>query len=723
MRTRFHLLLMCVAAPALADPETPAPLPQQVIVNGARTDVEASRDFVAGKIIIGRQRVADSGLQNTGELLRREPAVSIGKDGRLGLLGMPGYTQVLVDGLPFQGDPLSIDLVHIERIEIIKSTTAATGPIGIAGTINIIRRKIERKASTQLRLGANAMDGHAGGDLSWSSNQLVSDTPLSYNLMLSASRKPTPGRTRYRQLQGADGAPAQGEFEGDLASSSDFRMLTASGQFMWTIDANHKLSFSPDAGKVVIADSSTEQRRWPGMRSLAVEQLNDQPMRSYSLPVRWNWQVDEDSSVTLQLSMSRTRLDTDFSRIDTPSDGLGLRRRNGMAQDQKNYHLNLDLNTETNSGHVISAGVKLVRNDAHRRYADLVNGLPDPSLAVFGRENAAQMESAQLFIQDEWRIDRGLAMNLGLSAENRRYSFNEGPVDNRARFTMWSPSAHLSKKIKGDNKRQLRVSLARSFQAPGIDQMLVHPWINPFAPCGGAALCGANGIEDADSAGNPYLRPERALGLNLSYTHGLGADSELVAELYSRDIQDKIGRELVLENVAWANTPRYLSRPANLGKATVRGVNLESRWTVRNTWKGAPNVQLYGSLGFARSALSELPGPDNRVAGQTPWRAKFGGTYTLAATPLKLGLDANLLPADWVRSNLRERLYQDSRFTLNANANWKINADARITLNLDNLFPQTNRRIDEYMGSSTFVQRLTDSDHHARFTVRFETKL
>lgn len=692
-------------------------------MNGGRTDVEASQDFVAGKIIIGRQRVAESGLQNTGELLRREPAVSIGKDGRLGLLGLPGYTQFLVDGLPYQGDPLAIDLVHIERIEIIKSTTAATGPFGIAGTINMVRRKVERKAFTQLRLGANVANGHGGGDLSWSNNQLVSDTPLSYNLMLSASRKPTPGRARYWQVQGADNAVAQGEFEGDLISSSELRMLTASGQFMWSIDANHKLSFSPDAGTVTIDDNSTEQRRWPDMHRLVASQRNDQPMRSYSLPVRWNWQVDDASSIALQLNMNRVRLDTDFFRTDTSLDGDGQQRRNSTTHDNKNYFLNLDLNTETENGHTISAGAKLIRNDAQRTYFDFLNGEPDLSLAVFGHESIARLDSAQLFLQDEWRIDRGLAMNLGVSAETRRYRFHEGPADNEARFTLWSPSVHLSKRIKGDSKRQFRVSLARSFQAPGIDQMLLHPWINPFAPCGSDALCGANDIDDADSGGNPALRPERALGLNASYTYGLGADSEMVVEFYSRDIEAKLGRELVLENVAWSSAPRYLSRPANLGKATVRGINLEGRWSARNTWKRAPNVQLYGSLGFSRSALSELPGPDNRVAGQTPWRAKLGGTYTMQGAPLKLGFDASLLPADWIRNNVRERVYQASKFTLSANANWKINDSARISLNFDNLLPKTNRRVDEYLGSSVLVQRMTDSKSYSRFSIRLETKL
>jgi outer membrane receptor protein involved in Fe transport len=165
---------------------------QKVVVNGRQTDVEASQDAIAGKIIIGKQRIAESGVQNVGDLLRREPAISIGKDGRMGLLGLPGYTQILVDGLPPQGDVFAIDLAHVERIEIIKSTTAATGPVGIAGTINIIRRKAERKAFTQASVGVNSAGGRPGANLSWMNNQIAADSPFIYNLMLSARRKESP---------------------------------------------------------------------------------------------------------------------------------------------------------------------------------------------------------------------------------------------------------------------------------------------------------------------------------------------------------------------------------------------------------------------------------------------------------------------------------------------------------------------------------------------------
>ena len=179
MHRRFACLLAVYCTGTHAQIEASA-APQQVVISGAQTDLEASQDFVAGKIIIGQKKIADSGLQNTGELLRREPAISVDKSGRIGLLGLPGYTQVLVDGQAPAGDTMNIDLMRVERIEIAKTTTAATGPFGIAGTINIVLRKKQRKTSSRLHGNVRTEGGKKGMDLTWTTPgaTAVPSTPL-----------------------------------------------------------------------------------------------------------------------------------------------------------------------------------------------------------------------------------------------------------------------------------------------------------------------------------------------------------------------------------------------------------------------------------------------------------------------------------------------------------------------------------------------------------------
>jgi outer membrane receptor protein involved in Fe transport len=401
-------------------------------------------------------------------------------------------------------------------------------------------------------------------------------------------------------------------------------------------------------------------------------------------------------------------------------------RNHHQDNDSTNYLLNLNFNTEVGRGHAITAGAELARNETNTTYADFIDGAPDLSLAALGHASSLRTDRMRLFAQDEWRIDRTLALNAGLSAEHRNYAIDEGPAHNRPQFNLWSPSFHVAKKINGDSKRQFRVSLARTFQAPFIDQLLLHPTINAFAPClsgPSGGLCGANTIDTADSGGNPNLQPERALGLNASYTHGIGKSSELSLEFYTRDIQNKIGSELAFGNVAWATAPRYVFRPANLGEARIRGVNLEGRLSGKDLFKAAPDMELHGSLGFAHSELSDIPGPDNRIAGQTPWRAKLGGSYSMTAAPLKWGFEANYLPGDWVRDSLNQRVYESNRETLGLNAALKLDAKSRVLINLDNLLHKTRTRIDDYLETNDVLRLSTRSADYARFAIRFETSL
>lgn len=719
MKLKYCCLMLLASTQVYADDS-----PQKVVVTG-QTDVEASRDFVAGKLIISRKTLEESGQQSVGDALRREPAITVGKNGMLGLLGLPGYTQMLVDGQPnFSAiDPAAMDLAQVEKIEIIKSATAATGPFGIAGTINIIRRKAARKVMTQLRAGGTTASGYGGANAMLMSNQLPSNLPLSYNFMLNASSRTTPSAEQYQQTQSLGTAAPTPQLRGESTSVNRMETLLASSDIAWTANPEHKLSISPEATYFGVETRGQEQRLWVDSSTLSIARQQRDRLTSVGLPLGWDWTVSPHSSLSLKARLNRTRRTTTGQRMeDWSTEGDHLRAQD-QDRDMTNRFLDLTFKTAFSSSHDFSAGMKLIRNDSDIDYTDLIDGLPDLSQAVLATSNHTRVEQHQFFAQDEWRVSKNLSVNLGLSTERRTHELDEGNVHNNPRFSIWSPSAHVAYKIGGDSKRQLRASVARTFQAPETGQLLLHPSINPLAPCYDRALCGANTLETADSAGNPYLLPERSLGINLSYAHGLGAASEAKIEFYTRDIRHKIGTELTLENVAWASVPRYVIRPANLGDATLRGINLEGRLAMRDLWKTAPNLDWQGSVGYAHSELRDLPGPDNRLEGQLPWRAKLGVGYGLADMPVKLNLDANWLPGDWFRNNLTQRTYQSSRFTLNANANWKVNATQRLVVSIDNLLAKDSNSINEYYGANQALRRYSSNDAYTRFSVRLEMSL
>lgn len=694
-----------------------------MVVN-SQTDVEASRDFVAGKLIIGRKALEESGVQNISDVLRREPAITLGKDNRIGLLGLPGYTQILLDGQQDSGiDPLSMDLAQVEKIEIIKSANAATGPFGIAGTINVIRRKAGRKAMTQLQASGSTSSGHTGTNLRLTSNQLPAGTPLVYNFFLSASTKDTPSAGQYRQTQSSGSAAATPQFSGERSGLNRYDNVVASSDISWTVYPEHKLSFSPELAYFTNNDHGLEQRLWVDGSTLAIQRQRDNTLTTFGLPLRWDWKISAESRLSLSAKINRLHAPTESWRTEnwsTEGNHVSVQNR---VRDGDNRFLDLSFNTDFSGGYEFSAGMVLRRNDSSNHYTDLIDGLPDLSQAVFGTSNHTLVESRRFFVQDDWRVSKLLAVGTGMSTEQRNQELDEADVHNRRRFSVWSPSTHVAYKIGGDSKRQLRASIARTFLAPEADQLLLHPTINPLAPCYARGLCGGNTLDTADNAGNPDLQPERSLGLNLSYAHGLGASSEARIEFYSRQITHKMGTELALENVAWATAPRYVIRPANLGGATLRGVNLEGRLAARDWWKSAPNLDLQGSVGYARSALHDLPGPDNRLEGQLPWRAKLGAGYAMSELPLKLNLDANWLPGDWVRNNLTQRTYQSNRYTLNASANWKVSATQRLLFNIDNLLARDSNSIDEYVGASQALRRYSNNHAYTRFSARLEMTL
>lgn len=375
MKLKYCCLMMLASTQVYADDS-----PQKVVVNG-QTDVEASRDFVAGKLIISRKTLEESGQQSVGDALRREPAITVGKNGMLGLLGLPGYTQMLVDGQPNLSaiDPTAMDLTQVEKIEIIKSATAATGPFGIAGTINIVRRKAARKAMTQLRAGGTTASGYGGANAMLMSNQLPSNLPLSYNFMLNASSRTTPSAEQYQQTQSLGTAAPTPQLRGESTGVNRMETLLASSDIAWTVNPEHKLSISPEASYFGVKTRGQEQRLWVDSSSLSLERQQRDRLTSVGLPLGWDWTVNPQSSLSLKARLNRTRRTTTGQRMeDWSTEGDHLRAQD-QDRDMTNRFLDLTFKTAFSGGHDFSAGMKLISNDSDIDYADLIDGLPDLS--------------------------------------------------------------------------------------------------------------------------------------------------------------------------------------------------------------------------------------------------------------------------------------------------------------------------------------------------------
>lgn len=129
--------------------------PQEVEVK-AKSEVENQRRDAAAKSIVSNADLIRYGDTNITEAMKRVPGVIVVK-GVMQLPGMnSGYTQILVDGEPPRGISINdIPMQSIERVEIYRLGSAEFSSQGVAGTINIILKKVPQTKQHNLTLGVS----------------------------------------------------------------------------------------------------------------------------------------------------------------------------------------------------------------------------------------------------------------------------------------------------------------------------------------------------------------------------------------------------------------------------------------------------------------------------------------------------------------------------------------------------------------------------------------
>ncbi|MBR9978779.1 MAG: TonB-dependent receptor, partial [Bacteroidetes bacterium] len=143
----------------------------EVEVAADRAPVEYKIDK---KVInVDRQLTAASGT--AADALKNVPSVTVDIDGSVSLRGSGSFT-VLIDGQPSALDASDalqqIPASSIENIEIITNPSARYDPDGVAGIINVIMKKDQRRGSAgQINLSAGTYDNYRGDFLyTWRNN-------------------------------------------------------------------------------------------------------------------------------------------------------------------------------------------------------------------------------------------------------------------------------------------------------------------------------------------------------------------------------------------------------------------------------------------------------------------------------------------------------------------------------------------------------------------------
>lgn len=717
------------AAPAAAASAPASTSLERVEVQGRRDDpTEMRRNASAAKIVIGRQEIEQYGDSTLGDVIRRLPGVTQGgrpgRGGDLRMRGMgSGYTQILIDGERpppgFSIDQISPDMV--ERIELLRAPTAETGTRAIAGTINIILREPLRRRNTELRPALSLERGRLSPQLSLSRDGLFGEDG-SFNVSVNASENHdrTDTATRTTFVDTGSGAVTLDQLDEDLASSVR-RRINASSRFQWRLGPGEQFTLQPflmhgqsrgesEGTLAAMAGAPAAPyatRAGASSSSYDIARLNLQLTR----------RIGPDTRIELRGGAGRFSADAGSTLNQFAADASPvLDVRNETSIRDRSWSLAGKLLHSLGSGHNLVGGWEMEGAQRREDDATWLNGALQEGAT--GIDMSARTRRRALYLQDEWDPARDWSAYAGLRVETIRSTSDSGdtPVDNRS--SVVSPLAHLVWRLDAPRRDQLRLSLTQSYRAPTLRNLIALPALNTLYP-----VPGGNVASSPDRAGNPELKPEQSHGIDLALERYLGNGGIVSANLFHRRIRDLIRNVTALEDVPWAGEPRWVSRPRNLGRATVEGVEFDAKFRLTELQPDWLPLDLRMNLSLYRSRVESVPGPDNRIDQQPHAVGNLGADYRFRGTPWTVGGSLGLTPG--YRTQLTEFQSQELglRRVLDAYVLWQIDAGTRLRLSLANLVPIDSVSTVSVLQGSQLQTVNTVGRTDLNATLRLEMKL
>lgn len=722
--------------PAVA--QTPPPLPpaapppaeaapQRVEVTGARqNDNEERRQSTAAKIIVGRDEIERFGDSSLGEVLKRLPGVTIGGNpGRGGAIRMrglgSGYTQILLDGERVQGG-LSLDGIDpemVERIEILRGPTAETGARAIAGTINIITREGFRKRLNDLKLGVGLENGILTPSVNWTRDDKWDDVSYNVSVNLWSWRREDEGLSTTTGVSTNPDDPY--DYVQQEASRSENRRhgINANGRLQWPLGEGQNFTLMPflsfnEGGSDSRSTQSTEgdlpvgQQRYDHARS-----ESDGRFMLARLNAQWRTRLGEgrfEGRGGVGAAQSRN----DSLRQEFAADGSLLRTVEDFSDSrERNAHLNTKYSLLVGEDHSLVIGAEA---DIARRTETRTGTLqPDE----FDGALRAATRRLAVYAQDEWNVTPQWAAHAGLRWEGiTTEGQGEGAVGDANQSSVWTPLLHAVWKPDPKSRDQVRMSLTRSYRSPTLQNLLGRTTLSSRFP-----VDGPNTPNSPDRAGNPNLQPELATGIDIAVERYLPGGGMLSANFFHRRVRDLMRTVTELEDVAWSDEARWVSRPRNIGKATTQGIELEAKFKLSELVDDAPAVDLRANLSLFRSSVDSVPGPDNRLDQQPTGTANFGADYRWPGLPLTLGGNVNLTPGYTTRLSENQWLVQSAKRVFDAYALWTVNPGMRLRLSASNLLAEEAQSTSTYVTASSFDSTASTSPTFVNWRLQLELKL
>ena len=482
---------------------------------------------------------------SVGDMLKRTPGVSFSSD--VGEYDAPqmrglgeGYTQVLINGkkVPGSGSDRSVLVDRIpaemvDRIQVIRSPSADQDSQGVGGTINIILKDGASFDGGSVKIGAfragdntirtNGAFGYGGNtnDMSWT---------VSANFQQRYVHK-----TKIEQLYKADGDVTNGFTVGDLFDDQleidvrDSDDISLSGGISYDLSSTSSIDFQANYLNTERSEIQTED----------IYNLEDEEREftqddvyideeSINFSVAYRDDIGDNSNYELSASYSNTTDVEDITKVVRADPADAWEFDAFEFEDTKDSEILLGGFFE----HVFENEIEFKTGlDASMKDRDesIIEYEFDSGTGVIEGIDLEQTYDAQEdrydgYVLGSKEIFDGGSLELGLRIEHTSRTITAEGVSFNSSSTQVNPSAHFSAELNDTNT--LRVSLAQTVKRPNFKQL--------------APITQIDEPEDGDrKQGNPDLKDEVSIGLDVGYEHTFGKGI-IGFNAFYRDITDVI---------------------------------------------------------------------------------------------------------------------------------------------------------------------------------------
>ena len=683
---------------------------QKVEVKGSASTYDPRRDDTASKTVLSAEEIRKYGDDNIFDVLKRAPGVTV-TDKSIKMRGLgAGYTQILVNGdrppPGFSLDALTPD--QIERIEVIRAASAEYSMQAIAGTINIVLRKVVSKPQRDLRLNATRSPLQRSGTLGGTWGDKVGTLSYFVNGTLFGGHNGFHSRGAD-QLSLPDGTLAQSRltrYDGGGA----YRGGVLFPRLNWKIDADNELNLS--------AGLQASSHAWSGVshnENLAGSFGNpdwiDMPGRTsgdqWMMRGEIGW-VAKVAGGKLDLSLAGER---SRDENDNDTDYYSAGRAHHLLRDWDTVYRPRRMSFRGKfarslfDGHALVTGIDASRqrNEDSRDRVDQQDGAPATHVVEAYQPQVTRLAG---YVQDEWNITKQWSMYLGGRWEGvETESAGTGVPETTSRSHVLSPVAQTLYKFPDKSGRQVRLALTRTYKAPTVDQLTARRYLSAlntrFAP---------------DSSGNPGLKPELANGVDVAFEQYWADGAMVSVSGTQRLISDYIRTRLDLDPDG-----RWIYRPLNDGDARVHSLEAEVKLPLRALNPAAAGFDMRASVTRNWSEVSTVPGPDNRLDGQTPMSANVGLDYR--RDRLSFGASMAYQQGGWVRVSDAQLRHAHTRRDVDAYAAWKLDLHVQLRFTLNNILGMDGESESIYEDAGGLSRQASWQQGATRVGVNLELKM